>query len=231
MAAGSGVHPAGATARLPARHQHLDRVGVGGRDRRLAPLQRQQHRLVRRLVPANTPRAAPAVRDQSPRPATVTSAGSWSKPPGTTDRRTGSVRPCETGGRWRQRPPATAETRQPTPASPLGAVPRPPETPHRRHRRHRPRAGRLVLVTGRPRRPRADDRPLNCLRRTASAAAPGATRDTTMSSQPSRIRRRSVSRHADPLQPKHRPAVTNPRRLSPGTWWMKTSPCDPLLAL
>ena len=46
-------------------------------------------------------------------------------------------------------PPRSAG--QPTPAPALGPLRRPPETHGRRQHRHRPRAGRLVLVTSRPR--------------------------------------------------------------------------------
>ena len=63
------------------------------------------------LVPASTPRASPGSRDRSPRPATPTYAGCWSRPPGTTARPTGSARPCATGGNWPAPPPGPAATR------------------------------------------------------------------------------------------------------------------------
>ena len=84
------VHPARAPAGLPARDQHPDRVRAGGRDRRLAPVHRQHHRLLRRAgALASTPRGSPGSRARSPRPATPTCAGCWSRPPGTTAPATG----------------------------------------------------------------------------------------------------------------------------------------------
>ena len=50
-------------------------------------------------------------RDRSPRPATATSGGCWSRPPGTTAPATGSARPCATAGTWHPPPPGPAATR------------------------------------------------------------------------------------------------------------------------
>jgi len=47
--------------------------------------------------PANTPQDSPGLRARSPRPATATYAGCWSRPPGTTARPTSWARPCAIG--------------------------------------------------------------------------------------------------------------------------------------
>jgi transposase len=51
LAADSEFTPLRSTVGLPAWHRHPDRVRTGRRDRRLAPLQRQHHRFVRRPRP------------------------------------------------------------------------------------------------------------------------------------------------------------------------------------
>ena len=55
--------------------------------------------------PASTPLASPECKARSPRPATATSAGSWSKLPGTTAPATWSARPCATAGNSQPQPP------------------------------------------------------------------------------------------------------------------------------
>ena len=63
------------------------------------------------LVPRpSTPPAAAGPKDRSPRPATATSAGCWSKPPGTTALATVPASPCSNGGVWHPPPPASAAT-------------------------------------------------------------------------------------------------------------------------
>ena len=86
-------------------------------------------------------------------------------------------------------------------------LPRAPQAAHRRQRRDRPRAGRLVLVPGRPRRARPT-RPASPPRRLV--AARGATRDSTYE-QPATRRPRSTLDTRTRSSRTHRPAVTNPR--------------------
>ena len=91
----------------------------------------------------------PGRRARSPRPATPTSAGCWSRRPGTT----AAYRPGpRCWARWDKatRPAGPRTCRQPSPAPPVVPVRRPQEAPSGRQRRDRPRAGRLVLVTGHP---------------------------------------------------------------------------------
>ena len=149
-----------------------------------SPVHRQHHRLLRRPGPLrSTPRANPGSRARSPRPATPTSVGFSSRPPGTTAPAT--VPGMTMRYRWELATPAArarGHAGQPTSAPPLGPLPRPPQTPRGRQRRHRPRTRRLVLVPGGPRRlapPRA-----GFVDHGRWQAARGATRDTTMSSQP-----------------------------------------------
>ena len=103
---GQRVHPAGAAAGVPARDLDVDRVRAGGRDRRLGPVHRREHR---RLPGAGAQRALLRARAgrraRSPRPATLTCAGCWSRPPGTTAAPTGPARCCGAAGSWpRPRP-------------------------------------------------------------------------------------------------------------------------------
>ena len=76
MAADQRVHPGGDPAGVPARGVDVDRVRAGGRDRRLAPVDRP---LDRRLPRAGAHRVllrrARGRRGRSPRPATGTPAG------------------------------------------------------------------------------------------------------------------------------------------------------------
>ena len=66
------------------RDRDLDRVGAGGRDRGLGPVHRRQHRRLPGPGPHRSPPAAPAAtRGRSPRPATPTPGGCWSRRPGT----------------------------------------------------------------------------------------------------------------------------------------------------
>ncbi len=60
------------------------------------------------LVPPRARAARAAIRARSPRPATPTPAGCWSRPPGTTDGPIGRPRPCATGGTWPRPPPEPA---------------------------------------------------------------------------------------------------------------------------
>ena len=147
------VHPARAAAGLPARDRHPDRVRVGGRDRRLAPVHRQHHRLLRRAGAQRVLlRRSPGARGRSPRPATATSAGCWSRPPGTTAPATRVGKTMR--DRW-ELAPAAARARGDEGNRRLHArwvtfIERRKKAT-RRQRRHRPRAGRLVLVPGRAR--------------------------------------------------------------------------------
>ena len=76
---------AGGTAALPARGLHADRGRALRRGRRLAPLHRLDHRLLPRAGALGVLLRGPAGPGRrSPRPATPTPAGCWSKPPGTT---------------------------------------------------------------------------------------------------------------------------------------------------
>ena len=63
------------------------------------------------LVPSEHSSGGHGPWARSPRPATDTPAGSWSRPPGTTAPATRSARPCATGGTWHRPPPASAATR------------------------------------------------------------------------------------------------------------------------
>ena len=124
--------PRGAPAGLPARGLDPDRVRAGGRDRRLAPVHRQHHRrLPRAGAHRALLRAARGRRGRSPRPATPTPAGCWSRPPGTTAAPTAPARRCATAGSWHPRPPGpAAHAGQPAAAPPLGR----PSPPARRRR-------------------------------------------------------------------------------------------------
>ena len=63
------------------------------------------------LVPSRVLlRASPGSRARSPRPATPTSAGCWSRPPGTTAPATWPARPCATAGSSPHPPPEPAAT-------------------------------------------------------------------------------------------------------------------------
>ena len=74
-----------AAAGLPARDLDLDRVRVGRRDRRVGPVHRWQHRRLPRPGPLRALlRLFPPPGRRSPRPATATSAGCWSRRRGTT---------------------------------------------------------------------------------------------------------------------------------------------------
>ena len=109
LAADRRVHPGGAPAGLPARGRDADRVRAGGGDRRLAPVHRQQHRLVPRPGPARALlRRQPRCRARSPRPATPTPAGCWSRRPGTTAAATGPAEMMRDRWDW---PPAAARAR------------------------------------------------------------------------------------------------------------------------
>ena len=69
------------------------------------------HRLLRRAGAHRALlRRAPGPRGRSPRPATATPAGCWSRPPGTTAPATGPARPCATAGSWPRPPPGPAAT-------------------------------------------------------------------------------------------------------------------------
>ena len=83
---------------------------------------------------------------QRPRP-TAADRGRLAPSPTQPDRRRAAPPP----GRGRPGHPPPRSAGQPTPAPALGPLRRPPETHGGRQHRHRPRAGRLVLVTSRPR--------------------------------------------------------------------------------
>ena len=104
------------------------------------------------LVPASTPRGPPGSRAGSPRPATATPAGCWSRRPGIT---AAPYRPRrDLRRRWDAATAAArargqaANQRLHTRWAGFDAA---QETPRGRQRRDRPRAGRLVLVAGSPR--------------------------------------------------------------------------------
>ena len=147
-------------------------------------------------------------RARSPRPATPTPAGCWSRPPGTTSPATGAGKTMrdrwdlgtraarargDAGNRrlhhrwvtfWTPARRSTPSPTSPSPASwPAGAGPWPSwttNTPNPLRRPHGPDGSAW------------SDPRLNY-------------------EQPTHPGARSTSRHADTLQPKHRPAVTNPR--------------------
>ena len=203
------VRPAGVSA----RDRHADRVRAGGRDRRLAPLHRQHHRLLRRAGPHRVLLRQPAgSRGRSPRPATPTSAGCSSRPPGTTAPATWSARPCVTAGSWPPRGTGPRRCRATGACTTAGTPSEPAARSTRdRQRRHRPRAGRLVLVPGRPRglappRPASSTRPV--------AAARGATRDTAMSSRAIARCATLDPRQADPLLPNSPSCGNQPAHIS-----------------
>ena len=93
------VHPGGDPVGLPARGLDADRVRVGRRDRRLAPVDRP---LDRRLPRVGAHRVLlggdHARRVGSPRPATATPAACWSRRPGTTAPRIGPGAICGAAG-------------------------------------------------------------------------------------------------------------------------------------
>ena len=97
------------------------------------------------LVPASSPRAPHGFRGRSPRPATPTCGGCWSRPPGTTARYT-LGRPARPMGRWPQRP-SSWPCRQPATAPAVGGSSTARRIPWSQ-RRDRPRTARLVLVAG-----------------------------------------------------------------------------------
>ena len=174
-----GVHRPGATAGLPARDRRPDRARARGRDRRLAPVHRQDHRLLRRAGPQRALlRAVPSPRGRSPRPATPTSAGCSSRRPGTTE---APLRAAKTmRERW-DLAPAAARTRGDQGnrrLHPAGPGSTPARSAHHRQHRDRPRTGRLVLVPGRA---RGIANPRSASSYTDLAAARGATRVATMS--------------------------------------------------
>ena len=144
-----GVHPDRAAAGLPARHRHPDRVRAGRRDRRLAPVHRQHHRLLRRPRPQRTLLRPSRARARSPRPATDTPAGCSSRPPGTTGPATPSAPPCATAGTSHPPQPGSAATRATAGCTTAGSSSSTAEAQHHRRRRDRPRTRRLVLVPGR----------------------------------------------------------------------------------
>ena len=114
------IHPAGATTRLPARHQQLDRARVGRRDRRLAPIQREQHRIVRRSRPVRVilrqlPSQGPITKTGNGHVRRLLVEAAWHH-----QSRYRIGKTMRTGGRWRQRPPATAETRATDACTPGG---------------------------------------------------------------------------------------------------------------
>ena len=148
------VHPGGDPAGLPARGRDVDRVRARGRDRGLAPVDRPHDR---RLPRAGAHRVL--LREPRARQGSITKTGN------------GHARRLLIEAAWHHRPPLPARRRAAPP--PGRAPPRPPGTAASgptgactpagsafdarrkraggRQHRHRPRAGRLVLVTGRPR--------------------------------------------------------------------------------
>jgi hypothetical protein len=101
---------------------------------RLGPVHRQHHRLLRRTGALRALlRRLKIPGPRSPRPATPTPAGSWSRPPGTTAPATGPARPCATGGNWPRRPPVPVAT----PAT-GGSMPAGPGSPTGRRRTRSP---------------------------------------------------------------------------------------------
>ena len=96
---------AGGPGCVPAGGLDADRVRARGRGRRLEPVQRLHDRgLPRARADRELQRRGPVARARSPRPATPTPAGCWSRPPGTTG---GPTAPGKTmRARWdRPRPP------------------------------------------------------------------------------------------------------------------------------
>ena len=99
-----------------------DRVRAGGRDRRLAPVHRHTRSApTSGLVPTESSSGRlPRRRARSPRPATATPAGCWSRPPGTTARPTAPGASCAAAGTAPPRPPAPAVTRATGACTPAG---------------------------------------------------------------------------------------------------------------
>ena len=84
---------------------HADRVRAGGRDRRLGPVHRRQiGAFVGLGAQRALLRASPGCRGRSPRPATPTPAGCWSRRPGTTAPATASGKTMR--DRWELAPAA-----------------------------------------------------------------------------------------------------------------------------
>ena len=104
MAADSRVHPGRAPVGVPAWDRHPDRVRAGRRGRRLAPVHRRSIGSFVGLVPTEHSSGQSRAQGRSPRPATATPAGCWSRLPGTTARPTGHRRPCTNAGPWPPRP-------------------------------------------------------------------------------------------------------------------------------
>ena len=111
MAADSEFTADRARAVLPARDLDPDRVRARGRDRRLGPVHRRQHRRLPRPGALRAlQRRVPHARAGSPRPATATPGGCSSRPPGTTSPATPSARPSKPAGTRHPQPPASAAT-------------------------------------------------------------------------------------------------------------------------
>ena len=136
---GLRVHPDGATARLPARDRHPDRVRVGRRGRRLGPVHRQDHRLLHRtgaqrvlLGPVPGPGLDHQDRQHPPAPA---AGRSRLAPPPRLPGREDHARPLGAG-----RPRRTSPRRrgQPAAAPPLEHHARPAQAPRGRQRRRSP---------------------------------------------------------------------------------------------
>lgn len=137
-------------ARMSARGQHTDRLRSRGRDRRLDPVHREQHRLFRRsgalrVLLRAVPGAGADHQDrQLARPSPAGRGGVAS--PFQLPRWRRHAAPLGAGLVSRKSP---RRSRQPTTPRPLGALHRTPQTTQHRHHRRRPRTRRLVLVVGR----------------------------------------------------------------------------------
>ena len=163
----------------------------------------------------NTPRAAPGPRDRSPRPATVTPAGCWSRPPGTTARayRPLQERCTDDVGAGPRRRPGTRRRRQPQPAPAVAEVHRaqeatPVSPPPRSPASWPAGAGPWPSSTTSNPTPRAASRHR---RGDDSARSDPRTRYEQPHPRPGP---RSTTRHADPLQPNTRSCGSQPAHIS-----------------
>jgi len=156
----------------------------------------------------STPRASCGCRDRSPRPATPTCAGCWSKRPGTTAPPTGWARPCAIAGNLPDPAPEPAAMRA-TDGCTTAGTPCAPDTSGTSWPPSRSPASRwLMLVPGRA---RGVILPKTASSTTAVAAARGATRDTATSNGPVTEPATLDPRHAIRSSRTARSAVTNPR--------------------
>ena len=158
------------------------------------------------LVPSEHSSGQSRSQDQSPRPATSTPAGSWSRPPGTTAPATPGARPYVNAGTSPQRllefvaTRATADSTTAGSGSPTDTSAAPSPTSRSPVN---PRAGAGPWLSWRT-------KPTICF--ATHQAGGSAWSDPRFDyEQPGPGQTTLDPRHAVQLQPNHRPAVTNPR--------------------